>query len=160
MVSKGRKVSRLPPPKPRPVVVYFEGGGDSKNNNKALQIEAQQALNTLIKRGAGRDVHVRACGGRAQTFDRFQTACGSPAERPVLLLDAEAPVADITKPWEHLRARDGWKMPAGTTDLQAFLMVQTMEAWLLADPDALRRVLGDGFKSEKVPKWPALESLE
>jgi hypothetical protein len=158
MVSKGRKASKQPPPKPRPVVVYFEGGGDSANN-KALMIEAQHAMSTLLRRGAGREVRTRACGGRQQAYDKFCAECALAAGRPVLLVDAEEAVADIARPWAHLQARDRWERPSNATDEDAFLMVQTMEAWLLSDPSALGEALGKGFKAEKIPKWPALEKV-
>lgn len=166
MVSPGRKAERAANKKaarkkrkpPDVIKVYFEGGGDARNG-KDLQIEAQEAFHTLIKRGTNLDVRVVACGGRRTAYERFETACESLPERPVLLVDAETDVSDITRPWAHLKARDQWTRPRNATDDHAFLMVQTMEAWLLADPPALAEALGEHFKPEKIPKWPDLERI-
>jgi hypothetical protein len=72
-----------------------------------------------------------ACGGRDDAFDRFRHA---PEEQhAILLVDSEGPVA--TKPWVHLKARDGWD-PGAATDDQAQLMVACMERglWRIARP--------------------------
>jgi len=166
MVSPGRKAKRAAGKeaarqkrKPLDVIkVYFEGGGDPKNG-KDLQIEAQEAFHALIKQGTNLDVRVVACGGRRAAYEKFKTACESLPERPVLLVDAEAEVPDIGRPWAHLRDRDQWTRPRNATDDHAFLMVQTMEAWLLADPAALAEALGEDFKPEKIPRWRDLERV-
>ncbi len=46
-------------------------------------------------------------------FDDFRTACANakPGDYVALLVDSEDPVADIEKPWEHLKARDSWTKP-------------------------------------------------
>jgi hypothetical protein len=101
-------------------------------------VDAAEAVHKLIARGVGREIRVQACGGRKQAFDKFVTALQLDTTTPILLVDAEAPVADIEDPWAHLKTRDGWAMPAGTDDDHAFLMVQAMETWLLADPRRAR----------------------
>lgn len=141
--------------------IFVEGGGDPKNQpkRKDLRGEAERAFNRLIQRGTGMHVSVVACGGRARAFDRFSAAVSQGVTTPVLLVDAEAAVADIEKPWAHLKARDGWMMPVETDDAHAFLMVQAMETWLLADPVALASAVGRGFKASKITKWRSLEAV-
>ena len=98
-------------------------------------------------------------GGREQTFHRFASAVASGrAGAPVLLVvDSEDPVAPGASVWQHLHARDGWTRPDRAGDDQAFLMVQVMETWFLADRDALRRYFGAEFRENAIRQWPELE---
>jgi hypothetical protein len=70
----------------------------------------------------------------------------------VLLVDAEDHVT-AARPSEHLTARDGWVFPALRAN-QVFLMVQAMEAWLLADREALKTFYGTGFLAKSLPGDP------
>ena len=85
----------------------------------------------------------------------------------MLLLDAEGPVT-ARGPWQHLERNDRWSRPLGATDDQCHLMVQVMESWFLADPDALESFYGQGFQKgvlsgnpniEDVPKQDVLDKL-
>ena len=100
-------------------------------------------------------------GSRNETFKRFTSAVrGSPADTlPLLLVDSEGPVQAGHSPWQHLRARDGWNKPDETGEDQAFLMVQFMETWFLADTDGLRRYFGGGFSEQAIKQWPELEAV-
>ena len=62
-------------------------------------------------------------------------------------------------PWQHLLARDGWNGPNGVDEDQAFLMVQFMETWFLADKDGLRGYFGQGFSDRAIRQWPDLEAV-
>lgn len=46
--------------------------------------------------------------------------------------------------WTEARRLDDWDLD-GVADEQIHLMVPTMEAWLVADPEALARFYGQGF---------------
>ena len=96
-----------------------------------------------------------------QTFDMFATAIGSPrpGELPLLLVDSEDPVAPGHTVWQHLKARDNWDRPNGAADDRAFLMVQVMETWFLADRDLLRQYFGAALREQHLRQWPALEAL-
>jgi hypothetical protein len=74
-------------------------------------------------------------------------------------VDAEGPVAEDHTTWQHLKARGGWDAPAGANDEQAFLMVQVMECWFLADQAALHRRFGPSFSDAPFRAWPALETV-
>lgn len=152
--------------------VYVEGGGDG---NKALKAECRRAFKSFFKKAglAGRLPSVHPGGGRKQTYDDFCTAFNDPRNRDfvALLVDSEAPIADGVGPWTHLRTRqdDGWARPQGATDENVHLMVQCMEAWLLADRETLAAVFGNGFRSgalpgqqdvERVRKRDVLDGLE
>ena len=96
-----------------------------------------------------------------QTFRRFAVAVtsGPPGAAALLLVDSEAPVAPGRSVWQHLHDRDGWRRPGGARDDQAFLMVQIMETWFLADRRALREYFGAGFREGAFSQWSALEDI-
>lgn len=124
------------------VIIYVEGGGDSKE----LHVRCRQGFRKLIeKSGFTKPMpHIVACGGRNAAFDDFKTAMDSksPTDYPMLLVDSEDPIVGNTTPWNHLRTRAGWIPPHGVSDNQAQLMVTCMETWLMADHAALREVFG------------------
>lgn len=74
----------------------------------------------------------------------------------MLLVDAEAPV--LLTPWAHLQQRDGWINPA-VPDNHCQLMVQLLEAWFLADKDALKAYYGQGFNPNPIPGNPDVERI-
>ena len=78
-------------------------------------------------------------------------------EITVLLVDSEAPVTAET-PAAHLRARPGdqWDL-AGVPDDHVHLMVQAMETWIVADPEALAGYYGQGFQANALPARQNLE---
>jgi hypothetical protein len=72
----------------------------------------------------------------------------------VLLVDSESPISENCTPWEHLRSRkedQPWILETdGLDDACCHLMVQTMEAWFLADIDALNKFYNGGFKEDSL----------
>lgn len=153
------------------VKLYVEGGGDAA----ALKTACREGFAKFLGKAGltGRMPRVVACGSRADAYDSFCTAVRS-GEAAMLLVDSEAPVVaaaqpgDAAKgedrehwlPWLHLQQRqgDGWKKPDGSDDLQCHLMVQCMEAWLVADRETLKKFFGQGFKESALP--PVTNSLE
>jgi hypothetical protein len=131
------------------VKVYVEGGGDNKDTIK----RCNEGFANYCRNTAPSNQHPRvvACGGRQQAFDRFATAVrnGQPSEIYVLLVDAEGPVA-ATSSVQHLHDRDGWDFPV-LNGHQVFLMVQAMEAWFLADREALAKFYDGGFLAKSLP---------
>jgi Domain of unknown function (DUF4276) len=130
--------------------LFVEGGGD---HNHALKAECRRAFRERLER-AGlemRHLQVVPCGGRHQAYRQFCTAIRS-GEPALLLVDAEAPVV-VENPWQHVARRPGdkWDQPEGATEEQLHLMVQCMEAWLLADRRALREYFGQGFQESSLP---------
>ena len=142
------------------VKLFVEGGGDGD----ALKIECRRAFTQLLERAGlkGRMPRIVPCGGRQNAFEQFCTALGggSRTEAAFLLVDAEEPVTH-TSPWEHVSQRRGdeaWSRPDGVSDDHLHLMVQCMEAWLVADRQALRDFYGQGFNESALP--PASARLE
>jgi len=131
------------------VRIYVEGGGDNKDTIRRCKENFTSYCQKLAP--PNRRPSIVACGGRQQTFDRFNTAVrGSGAgEVCVLLVDAEDRVTAGT-PAEHLRARDGWNFPVLDRH-KVFMMVQAMEAWFLADREALAEFYNGGFLPKSLP---------
>lgn len=141
------------------VKVYVEGGGDRRE----LRAKCRAGFNSFFGKTelAGRMPRIISCGGRQSTFEKFRTALTRAADSDffVLLVDSEGPVAGGADVWTHLNARDGWGRPVGASDNSAHLMVQCMEAWFLADRDALGRFFGNGFNRNLLPHRREIENV-
>lgn len=98
------------------------------------------------------------CGPRSEAFESFKLAIKThPDAFNVLLVDAECPVS--RSGWEHLRNSDGWETPAHVEDAQCHLMVQAIEAWLIAAPDTLAAFYGQGFRRNALPRTEDVETI-
>jgi hypothetical protein len=129
--------------------IYIEGGGDKKDTKKAIRIGFSEFLKDLRQIAQKNRIRwkIIVCGSRKNAFGDFKNALkANPNAFNVLLVDAEAPVN--TTPCQHLKLRDNWDLD-NIDDEHCHLMVQTMEAWLIADIEALKKFYGSGFK-EKV----------
>lgn len=140
--------------------IYIEGGGDS---NESFETLFRRSWKKFFESAGlrGHMPQVVRGGPRKRTFDLFTTAIATPdSERvPLLLVDSEGPVQAGRSVWKHLQARDEWNQPGGASEDQAFLMVQLMETWFLADRDALKRHFGNQFKETDLKQWPQLEDV-
>jgi hypothetical protein len=141
------------------VRVYIEGGGDSGSQKALLRTGFAKFLAPLCDAARARRLtwDVILCGSRTNAYQDFQTALRThPDSFNILLVDAEGPVAG--QPWAHLAVRDGWTNP-GVADERCHLMVQTVEAWLMADPEALANYYGQGFRPNLLPRNLNVEEI-
>jgi hypothetical protein len=137
----------------------MEGGGDGPAGKAALR-EGMTAFLAPLKDAA----RLRSwrwdlvcCGGRQDTFDAFSRAVRIGRSTIVaLLVDAEAPVAAPYR--AHLMMRDGWDLGEVSDDL-VHLMIETMEAWIVADPAALSAYYGQRFNTNPLPRAANLEAV-
>jgi hypothetical protein len=158
------------------IEVFIEGGG----HNTTLQAELRQGFDALFRGEKSLASENRSslrficCGGRQEAYDAFiDSVNGSRNKISALLVDSETSVApasadaaqDAKTRVEHLRQKspseergqgDGWPLQNVQPE-QVHLMVQCMEAWIVADPDALANFYGQDFKRTKLPKHPNLE---
>lgn len=148
----------------QPVVsikIYIEGGGEGH----LLDTLFRQGWTAFFKASGleGRMPRIVRGQGRQRTFELFVTAVENPEPGvlPLLLVDSEEPVAESHTAWQHLKARaaDDWDRPTGARDDQAFLMVQVMETWFLADRDLLRSYFGSALRENHLKVWPSLAAV-
>jgi Domain of unknown function (DUF4276) len=140
------------------VKLFVEGGGDGK----ALRTECRKGFAEFLKKAGlvGQMPRIVASGSRRSAYDDFCVAIAN-GESALLLVDSEEGVAadcqsgetSSWQPWKHLAQREGdtWSRPPKASDLQCHLMVECMEAWLLADREALKIFFGQGFRGEALP---------
>jgi len=139
--------------------LYVEGGGDRSDGRALIREGFGDFLDSARRLARRRRIRwsVTACGGRNAAFDAFKDALEShPEAFIVLLVDSESPVTG--NPWEHLRTRDQWD-PPGVPDEHCHLMVQMVEAWLVADPDVLAKYYGQGFHRNSLPRRDDVEAI-
>ena len=137
----------------------MEGGGSGADTKAALRQGTDALLGSLKQAARNKKMRWKLvpCGSRGEAFRRFRHAARNTGGAIVLLLvDAEGPVA--MEPGGHLKARDGWDM-ADVGAGSVYLMVQTMEAWIVADAEALSQYYGRGFRAGLLPKAADLESV-
>ncbi|HAD11109.1 MAG TPA: hypothetical protein DCF33_01600 [Saprospirales bacterium] len=142
------------------IKIYIEGGGEGKD----LDSRFREGWTKFFKSAGleGKMPRPVRGKGRDNTFDLFCTAIkhAGPNDLPLLLVDSEDPVHQNHNIWDHLSARDKWSKPDNADENHAFLMVQLMETWFLADTRILKSYFGNNFNENKVPKWTNLESVE
>lgn len=139
--------------------IYAEGGGDQRFGKAAVQEGFSKFLSPLKE--MARKHHIRwyivACGSRQAAFDAFGIALQQHRDAfNVLLVDAEGPVSQ--SPWAHLQDRDHWPTQ-NISDDHCHLMVQAMEAWIIADLEILREFYGQGFNPNPIPRRDNLEMI-
>lgn len=143
--------------------IYIEGGGDGKNTKQLLRGGFSIFFKELVQVARSNKIkwNITVCGSRKNAFRDFKNALAAhPNAFIILLVDSEAPVKLKQRPWEHLKLRDNWDAPAGVDDTHCYLMVQTMEAWFMADIDTLKKFYGQGFKENAIPRKSNVETIE
>ncbi|MBD2391910.1 DUF4276 family protein [Aphanizomenon flos-aquae NRERC-008] len=143
------------------VRIHIEGGGDSKNQKSSLRQGFSKFFKELVNETKSKKIEcsIIMCGTRNHAFRDFKNALEShPDAFNILLVDAEARITK-NSPWEHLKFRDNWDKPTEVNDDNCHLMVQTMEAWFIADIDALKTYYRQGFKVSGIPKTPHVETI-
>jgi len=138
------------------VRIYVEGGFQGSTKS-----DCRQAFRSFFgKLIPLRSFTVIASGDRNSAFKNFCLALKRhPDDYIILLVDSEEAVTTST--WQHLRDRPGdhWRRPDAANEDQAHLMVQAMEAWLLADQQVLTAYYGQGFLAGSLPGQPNIELI-
>ena len=120
--------------------VYLEGGRHLRNPMKTF---LRNAVTNIHHRNI--ELDVEPCGSRDDAIRRCARDAGS-----ILLIDSEGEI--LQRLMDRVRAR------IGSTD-HAFFMVQLMEAWFLADRQALAAHYGRGFAAGSLPANPNVEDI-
>lgn len=151
------------------IAIYVEGGGDTAQQKADLRTGFDQLLDS--QKQAARDKRLRwklvPSGSRNSTYQAFVATVrrADPNTLCVLFVDSEDAIASETqgKPGinaqirkQHLVNRDSWDLSNADPE-QIHLMVQCMEAWIVADPEALADYYGQGFRKSGLPARKNLE---
>lgn len=141
------------------LAIYMEGGGTGRDTKDALRRGMDAFLGELkdaARRKSWRWKRV-CCGGRDEAFRAFRQARNNgDGTNVVLLVDAESPVN--SSPSAHLSERDGWDLKRADDDV-LHLMTQTMETWIVADPDNMAAYCKRGFDRNALPNADDLEAV-
>lgn len=140
--------------------IYIEGGGNDNSSKTRIRRGLNSFLSPLLElaRNQGCEWSLILCGGRNNAFANFLLALRQhPNAFCILLVDSEG---KVTLPrWEHLRRQDRWDIPDLPED-HCHFMVRTIEAWLVADPEALASFYGQGFRRSALPQQEDVEAVE
>ncbi len=152
------------------IKIYVEGGGDTV----AQQAQIRDGMEELLKiqKELAQEKRIKwkliPRGGRDQTFEAFNNAFRQADDETlvVLLVDSEEAIspevnddpdrnAKMRK--DFLLHRDAsWDLK-GIPPAQIHLMVQCMEAWIVADPEAVAGFYGQDFHVKDLPVRRDLE---
>ncbi len=135
------------------VRIYVEGGGGGANPH----------LDTMLLKGfsnfwhkaglKGRMPKTIAGGAGSTVFDKFCLALkNNKNDTSILLLDSEQAYGQAQTKWEFLFQRgNAWQKPEQANQNQLHFMIQSMEAWLLADRATLQKYYGSAFETNALP---------
>ncbi|HEX3149243.1 MAG TPA: DUF4276 family protein [Gemmataceae bacterium] len=156
--------------KQKQILVFIEGEGGGRTTSKRGFLAGEfrkswkQFLQPLADHATNKGIRRFQCiagrGGSAVTDTFANPLPKDQGALRILIIDSEGPVADVSKPWAALNPK---KRPKWATDSDCYLMVQCLEAWLLADRDGLKAHFDRTktcFNEKKLKKWPNLEALD
>lgn len=131
----------------REIRIYFEGDASLRPGFYSFFADLRAAA-------WARRIRLQLVAGRGQVVRGFINALAqypAPDTLNILLMDSEGP--DSGQLRQQLERRSDWRPPRGSSvsDEQIHWMVQAMEAWFLADREALRRHFGSRLRERQLP---------
>jgi hypothetical protein len=146
----------------RHIRLYVEGGGDLKGTIVRFRTALGAFFNEIRSKARVKKIQwtIKPCGGRHSTCDDFLSSLElNPQDFNVLLIDSEGPVSE--KPVIFIKNQFGRKMDnTHLEDKHCHLMIQTMEAWLIADPEKLKDYYGRDFNEKTLPQNTNVEQID
>lgn len=147
----------------REIRIYVEGGGDDDDARSGLRDGFRGFLRDIWTQGRRKGIRLSIvpCGDGAKTVRSFQRALKwYPDAFNLLLVDAEGPVTTASAR-QHLKSRlpRHWSDSIADDD-QCHLMVQMMEAWLIADREKLAEYYEAGFHEKSLPNNTNVEQID
>ncbi len=151
------------------IAILVDGGGDTAQQKAELRNGFDGLLSA--PKQAARDRRLQwklvPAGSRGDAYRAFTNALGKQLDGTlcVLLVDSEGPlpaekvgmpVLSAQDRKLHLEKRDHWDLSEVDPE-QIHLMVQCMEAWIVADLEALAEFYGQGFRKQDLPLRQDLE---
>ncbi len=142
------------------VVIYMEGGGQGRDSKVAIRQGMDTFLSEIKEACRDRNWHWRlvCCGPRNEAYRRFRNELLNDSTGIVVLLVDSETTVNSSGTEKHLAAHDGWDFQGIDKDT-VHLMVQTMETWIVADPDTLKEYYGRGFRRKALPSHKNLEEV-
>ncbi|MEA5552078.1 DUF4276 family protein [Anabaena cylindrica UHCC 0172] len=148
---------------PRQRLGFRSGIISGKETTRSLSPGFYNFFQELYEIADNNDIKIRLimCGSRVTAYQNFKWGLADHSEAfNILLIDSESPVSPHDTPWQHLRKRRDDQCWIQGDDLnydddQCHFMVQAMEAWFVADIDALRNFYREGFREEQIMRGMA-----
>lgn len=139
------------------VQIFIEGGGKGKSRKELRHGFSKFIGEFSTHNGRPNKPQITMCGPRNKAFDLFINEIKFEPEKIILLLvDSEGPVTST--PVIHLDTRDGWDF-TGIDHEKVHLMVQTMEAWFMADKEAIKKHYGNKLNENALPNRLNVEEI-